>query len=139
MTKTVLDQIGGEDKLRDLVESFYDVIESHPKGAGIRKLHFRGQGVPHARVEQFNFLTGFLGGRRHYEEKHGHMDVRLMHAHVPISLVEAENWLDCMDIALERVGLSGPAIDRLRVVFRRVALMLVNDLDEWGVARTGSR
>ncbi|MGB5560654.1 MAG: group II truncated hemoglobin [Paracoccaceae bacterium] len=140
MAETVIALIGGEGKLRELVETFYDVVETDPLGANIAKLHLRGHGLGHVRTEQFNFLSGFLGGRRYYEEKHRHMDVRLMHAHVPISLEDAENWLKCMDIALEQVGLAGPHIDRLRQVFRRIALMLVNDLEAWGVpkAKVGS-
>ena len=63
------------------------------------------------------------------------MDVRLMHAHVPITNEDAENWLTCMSIALDKVGLAGPHIDRLGAVLRRIALMLVNDLDNWGVPR----
>jgi hemoglobin len=80
------------------------------------------------RAEQFNFLSGFLGGRRYYQEKHGHMDVRLMHAHIPITLQDAEDWLTCMDHALANNTLTGPKIDRLRTVLRRICLMLVNSL-----------
>ena len=81
--ETVLHQLGGEPALRKLVETFYDVVEADPVAANLRKLHLRGHGIDHARVEQFNFLSGFLGGRRYYADKHGHMDVKLMHAHVP--------------------------------------------------------
>ncbi len=133
MRDVMIDQIGGEDALRDLVEAFYDLVETAPEGETLRKLHLRGQGIPHARVEQFNFLSGFLGGRAHYREKHGHMDVRLMHAHVPISAQDAEDWLTLMDRALTDLGHEGPGVDRLRAAFRRVALLLVNDLGEWGV------
>lgn len=133
MRDVMIDQIGGEDALRDLVEAFYDLVETAPEGETLRKLHLRGQGIPHARVEQFNFLSGFLGGRAHYREKHGHMDVRRMHEHVPISAQDAEDWLALMDRALSDLGHHGPYTDRLRAAFRRVALMLVNDLGEWGV------
>jgi len=128
MVARMIDEIGGEKALRDLVEEFYDIIEKHPLGANILKLHFRGHGLNHVREEQFNFLSGFLGGRRYYEEKHHHMNLKLMHAHVPISLEDAENWLTCMDMALENVGQSGASVERLRTAFRRVALVLVNDL-----------
>jgi hemoglobin len=76
-----------------------------------------------------------MGGRKYYQEKHGHMDVKLMHEHVPITTEDAENWLTCMDRALEDLNLTGPGVERLRAVFRRVALMLVNDLAEWGEKR----
>ncbi len=135
MVRKLIDEIGGEDVLRNLVEHFYDLVEENPEGSQIVKLHKRGHGMGHARVEQFNFLSGFMGGRKYYQEKHGHMDVKLMHEHVPITTEDAENWLTCMDQALVDLKLTGPGVERLRAVFRRVALMLVNDLAEWGEKR----
>lgn len=128
---TALDDLGGEERLRGLVETFYDLIETLPEGSNLRRLHARGHGVPHARIEQFNFLSGFMGGRSYYKEKHGHMDVKLMHAHVPIRETDAENWLTCMQYALASEGHKGPHIDKLRQVLRRVALILVNDVPDW--------
>jgi hemoglobin len=125
--KNVITQIGGETALRDLVETFYDLVESEPRGENLRRLHFRGTGIPSARVEQFNFLCGFLGGRQHYREKHGHMDVKLMHAHVPIMTDDAEDWLFLMEQAVDTCGITGDLKSRLMTPFRRVALVLVND------------
>lgn len=127
MTQTVLDQIGGEDALRDLVEHFYDLVEELPEGQQIMSLHLQHHGLAHTRVEQFNFLSGFLGGRQYYLEKHRHMNVRDIHAHVPIQPQDAEDWLSIMDRTLDDLGHAGPHIDRLRATLRRVALMLVNN------------
>lgn len=128
---SVLDDIGGEPALRALVARFYDLVETLPQGANLRRLHARGHGIPHAREEQFNFLSGFMGGRHYYSEKHGHMDVKLMHAHVPIRLEDAENWLFCMNRALDDLGHDGPHVDKLRTVFARVATILINDVPDW--------
>ena len=68
-----------------------------------------------------------MGGRQYYKEVHRHMDVRLIHAHVPIMAEDAENWLTLMDWALADLGHQGPYIDQLRMAFRRVAMILVND------------
>lgn len=133
MKQTMLDEVGGEESLNKLVNDFYDLMETMPEGAEIKKLHARGHGLDHVRLEQFNFLSGFLGGRRYYEEKFGHMNVKQMHAHVPISEQDAEDWLTCMDAALDKNDLRGPEIDKLRAIFRRIALLLVNDLPAWGV------
>jgi hemoglobin len=142
---SILDRIGGEPVLKALVERFYDLVESHPRGRHLMSLHFRGHGLTHVRAEQFDFLSGFLGGRRYYEERHGDMDVRRVHAHVPIRVSDAEDWLALMDQAIADVGLAGPEVERMRATFRRVALVLVNaaedaDLTAWvppaqGVAR----
>lgn len=128
---TALDDIGGEDRLRVLVEHFYDLIETLPEGSNLRRLHGRGHGMDHARTEQFNFLSGFLGGRPYYKEKYGHMDVKLMHAHVPIRQVDADNWMLCMNKALDDEGHHGPHVDKLRAVFQRVATVLINDVADW--------
>jgi hemoglobin len=134
---SALEDIGGETRLRDLVKTFYDLIETLPEGANLRRLHGRGHGIAHARVEQFNFLAGFMGGRRYYMEKHGHMDVKLMHAHVPIRQEDADNWMVCMNKALDDEGHSGEHIEKLRAVFTRVATILVNDVPDW--EETGTR
>lgn len=124
---SVLDQMGGEPALRDLVETFYDMVETLPEAEQLRILHMDGHGFAHTRVEQFEFLSGFLGGRQYYMEKHRHMNVKDIHAHVPIRTQDAETWLDVMDKALAKVGQAGPHIDRMRATLRRVALILVND------------
>jgi hemoglobin len=133
MQKPLIERIGGEDGLRRLVEDFYDIVESSEDGTRLRKLHARGHGLAHARAEQFNFLSGFLGGRQYYFEKHRHMDLRRMHEHVPISADTAADWLRCMDQALDKGGHAGPEIDDLRATFRRICMMLVNDLADWGM------
>ena len=133
MVESILDQLGGEPALHRLVDHFYDLVETDPRGENLMRLHFRGHGLAHVREEQFAFLSGFLGGRRYYEEKHGSMEVRLMHAHVPIALEDAESWLALMDQAIAALGHSGPHVERMRTAFRRVALALVNNLKEWGL------
>ncbi|SMX42504.1 group II truncated hemoglobin [Octadecabacter ascidiaceicola] len=128
---TALDDLGGEAPLRALVETFYDLVETLPEGSNLRRLHSRGHGIDNARVEQFNFLSGFMGGRHYYKEKHGHMDVKLMHAHVPIRLADAENWLHCMNKALDDEGHVGPHVEKLKQVFARVATILINNVPDW--------
>ena len=128
----VIDRIGGEETVRALVERFYDLVETLPQGAQILHLHFRGHGMAHVRAEQFEFLTAFFGGRRSYAERHGHMNLREIHAHVPIRPEDAENWLLCMDMALADTGIADPLRSQIFKTFGRAAHMLVNR--EAGVA-----
>lgn len=123
----MIDQIGGEDGLRELVGHFYDLVESDPAAARLLELHLDGHGLAHTREEQFNFMSGFMGGRQYYLEKHRHMNVREIHAHVPIVQEDAELWLTMMDNTLRDLGHMTPATTRLRTTLRRVALMLVNN------------
>lgn len=127
MTETVLDKMGGEPALKRLVEHFYDLVEARPEGAQIVRLHMDGHGLAATRAEQVDFLCGFFGGRQHYKERHGHMNVKLIHEHIPIMAEDAEDWLALMDRALADLGHSGAHFERVRVTLRRVALALVND------------
>jgi hemoglobin len=123
----MIDQIGGEDGLRELVGHFYDLVETAPEAARLLELHMDGHGLAHTREEQFNFMSGFMGGRQYYLEKHRHMNVREIHAHVPIIENDAELWLSVMDRTLTDLGHMGTKVERLRATLRKVALMLVND------------
>lgn len=124
--KTMIDKIGGEPKVHELVDHFYDLIESLPQGAAIMTMHLKGHGLSHVRPAQFEFLCGFFGGRRYYHERHGHMNLREIHAHVEIRAEDAENWLSIMDIAMADSGVAEPMKSEIAATFRRAALMLVN-------------
>lgn len=126
-TKSVLyHRIGGESVLRALVTAFYDIIEHEPAGQDLLLLHMRGHGVAHSREEQFNFMSGFLGGPPLYVERYGHSDIRKMHEHVDIDAAAKDTWLQCMSMAVERIGLGGEAGDLLMQHLRTVATALVN-------------
>ena len=133
MTEALIDKIGGEDALRRLVTRFYDLMETLPEARDLHRLHFRGHGLDHTRVAQVEFMSGFMGGRAYYRERHGHMDLREIHAHVPIQERDAETWLAVWDQALQECGHEGPEIENLRRTVRRAALMLVNDVPDWRV------
>lgn len=120
------DRVGGENGVRALVETFYDIVEKEPEGQVLHILHMRGQGVAHSRIEQFNFLSGFLGGPRLYVEKFGHSDVRKMHEHVEIDAEARDAWLKCMSIAIDRVGLTADVKEALMAHFEPVAAKLKN-------------
>jgi hemoglobin len=124
--KTMIDKIGGEPKVHELVDHFYDLIEGLPQGEAIMTMHLKGHGLSHVRPAQFEFLCGFFGGRRYYHERHGHMNLREIHAHVEIRAEDAENWLSIMDIAMTDSGVAEPMKSQIAATFRRAALMLVN-------------
>ena len=122
----MIDRIGGEAAVHLLVDRFYDLIETLPQGAAIMDMHLRGHGLAHVRPEQFAFLCGFFGGRRYYHERHGHMNLREIHAHVEIRTQDAEDWLAVMDRAMTETGVAEPMGSQIAATFRRAALMLVN-------------
>lgn len=114
---TLLEAVGGESGLRCLVEAFYDIIEGDAAAEALHLLHLRGHGVNHSRIEQFNFLCGFLDGSKYYVLKHGHSHLNVMHRHVPIDSRMRDLWLACMDKAFVQVGLPEETASRLRKHF----------------------
>lgn len=123
---SLYEQIGGEAGVRRLVETFYDLVESHPAGRPVLLLQLRGHGIAHARIDQFNFLSGFFGGPRLFTERYGHSDVRKIHAHVVIDQEASDAWLTCMDMAIDQIGLAAGLKRQLMENFTRVAEALVN-------------
>lgn len=122
----MIHRIGGEDRARLPVDTFYDLIETLPQGGAILDKHLRGHGMSHVRSAQFEFLCGFLGGRRHYAERHGHMNLRDIHAHVGIRPQDARDWLAVMGRALAETGVGVGDSARIMQTLRRAALSLVN-------------
>ena len=122
----MIDRLGGEEKVHMLVDHFYDLIETLPQGQAIMTMHLQGHGLSHVRPAQFEFLCGFFGGRRYYHERHGHMNLREIHAHVEIRTQDAEDWLAVMDKAMGDVGVEDAIRAQLNTTLRRAALMLVN-------------
>src|SRR3954466_991097 len=90
-----------EDKLRVLVETFYDIIEKDPAAEELHLLHIRGHGLAHSRAEQFRFLSGFFGGAKLYVEKFGHANLKKIHEHMEIGPSLRKLWLDCMARAVK--------------------------------------
>ena len=122
----MIDRIGGEEKVHHLVDHFYDLIETLPQGKAIMEMHLKGHGLSHVRPAQFEFLCGFFGGRRYYYERHGHMNLREIHAHVEIRTQDAEDWLAVMDLAMKDTAVPADQAAQIMAAFRRAALSLVN-------------
>lgn len=112
-----------------MVNVFYDIVETNPEGHKLHLLHLRGNGIDHSRVEQFNYLSGFLGGPKLYVEKHGHSNVRNMHEHVEINSEAKDIWLKCMSVAIDHIGIVPTIKDKLMSNFTAIAERLVNRSD----------
>lgn len=92
------DWLGGEAKLRALVDCFYDLMDLEPAYAELRAVH--GSHLDAARDKLFWFLSGWLGGPNHYIERFGHPRLRMRHMPFAIGVRERDQWLACMDQAM---------------------------------------
>ncbi|HEY0824925.1 MAG TPA: group II truncated hemoglobin [Ramlibacter sp.] len=111
--------IGGEEKVKALVERFYDLMDLEPKYAALRASH--GTELERARQNLFWFLCGWLGGPQYYTDRFGHPRLRARHMPFRIGVVERDQWLACMDQAMEEVGVPAELRLRLRESFFQTA------------------
>jgi hemoglobin len=116
---TPYDWIGGEEKVRALVDRFYDLMDLEPRYAALRAVH--GTHLDKARQHLFWFLCGWLGGPQHYTDRFGHPRLRARHLPFPIGIKERDQWLACMDQAMGEVGIDPALRERLRESFFQTA------------------
>ena len=109
---TPFEQMGGDAGIRRLVDRFYDLMDTAPEAATIRRLH--ATSLKASRDKLHLFLTGWTGGPPVYVEKHGHPRLRMRHLPFTISTRERDEWLWCMDRALDEQEMP----DALRVMLR---------------------
>lgn len=95
---THFEEIGGAEAVRQLVDRFYDLMDTAPEAANVRALH--ATSLKSSREKLRLFMTGWLGGPPLYVEKHGHPMLRQRHFPFAIGTVERDEWLWCMDRAL---------------------------------------
>lgn len=121
---TPFEWIGGEARIKALVERFYDLMDLEPGYAVLRAAH--GTDLDNARQRLFWYLCGWLGGPPHYTDRFGHP--RLRARHLPqslggktIGLVERDQWLACMDQAMGETEVPEDLRARLREAFFKTA------------------
>lgn len=102
--ETPYDLLGGEAKLRELVERFYDLMDLEADYTGIRKLH--PTDLARSREKLFMFLSGWLGGPGLYAERYGHPMLRARHLPFAIGTAERDQWMQCMMRAMEETGVG---------------------------------
>jgi len=117
--ETPYEWIGGEQKVRALVERFYDLMDLETGYAALRAAH--GSTLEQARQRLFWFLSGWLGGPQHYTDRFGHPRLRMRHMPFSIGIQERDQWLACMDQAMGEVGVDEQLRARLRDSFFQTA------------------
>ena len=116
---TPFEWIGGQDKVRALVERFYDLMDLDPDYAALRAVH--GSELSEARQRLFWFLCGWLGGPQLYTERLGHPMLRARHLPFKIGILERDQWLACMDQAMGETGVDYALRKRLQQSFFQTA------------------
>ena len=118
-TQSAFELIGGQEKLRELVDRFYDLMELEPEFAAIRAMH--PTPTDSSRDKLYWFLSGWTGGPSLYIERFGHPRLRARHLPFAIGVAERDQWLRCMDMAMQEVNLPVPLQEGLKQAFFQTA------------------
>lgn len=122
---TPYEEIGGADAVSGLADAFYDVIEE--ESAVLRAM--LPPNTTNTRRKFAMYLSGWLGGPPLYEEKWGHPRLRMRHIPFPIGTSEAEEWMRCMRLAMNRTDIGEPLRTFLDERFAQLALHMRNKAD----------
>ncbi|MFM2346054.1 MAG: hypothetical protein RL654_807 [Pseudomonadota bacterium] len=116
---TPYEWVGGDTRVRQLVDRFYDLMDLEPAYRELRAAH--GTTLDEARDKLHWFLSGWLGGPDLYIERFGHPRLRMRHMPFSIGILERDQWVACMHQAMTEVQLDPALIERLTDSFMKTA------------------
>ncbi|HRC54740.1 MAG TPA: hypothetical protein PKU97_02405 [Kofleriaceae bacterium] len=127
---TPFDLMGGAERVRALVERFYDAMEAHePALTALHRCDEQGR-IPREFRDRFAlFLIGWLGGPQEYIERYGHPALRMRHARVIVDVAMRDAWLRAMTEAMDGEHVTGALRGFLDKRFAEVADFLRNVAD----------
>ncbi|RBA25692.1 group II truncated hemoglobin [Herminiimonas fonticola] len=116
---TLYELLDGETGVRALVDRFYDLMDLEPAFAGIRAMH--PTTLDGSRDKLFWFLSGWTGGPNLFVERFGHPRLRARHLPYAIATDERDQWLRCMEMAMQDVGIVPSLQEHLQKSFAETA------------------
>lgn len=129
MTNKSAYQLIGEDQgLKDLVKRFYDYMESLPQAKTIRDLHPDDLRSAHEKL--YMFLSGWMGGPDRYISAFGHPRLRARHLPFSIGTTERDQWLLCMQKALDDMDIDEAFKHHLMGSFANTAHHMINQPED---------
>ncbi|MBP6611860.1 MAG: group II truncated hemoglobin [Aquabacterium sp.] len=118
-TPTAYTLLGGDARVRELVDRFYDLMDLEPAYTELRAAH--GTTLDDARDKLYWFLSGWLGGPSLYIERFGHPRLRARHLPFAIGIKERDQWVACMSQAMVDVQVPDALVQRLQQAFMQTA------------------
>ena len=104
-TRSLYDEVGGEETFRLLIDRFYADVAQDPLLRALYPEDDLGPAAERLRM----FLIQYWGGPGTYSQLRGHPRLRMRHAPFRIGVAERDAWLGHMARALDSLGLSeGP-------------------------------
>ncbi|TGE76419.1 globin [Pseudoalteromonas sp. KS88] len=122
--KTPYQMMGGEQGARALSDRFYDIMASDEYAKPLYDMH--PQPLDRIRQVFFEFLSGWLGGPDLFVEQHGHPMLRKRHMPFPIDQDLRDQWMHCMNKALD-AEIDNPLLrEGLRKSLAQLASHMIN-------------
>jgi len=121
---TPYEVIGGEAAIRTLVEKFYYFMDTLPEAKGIRDMHQAD--LTSAESKLIKYMTGWLGGPNLYIEEYGHPMLRARHLPFAIGESERDQWMFCMNKAIEEVPMEPRLKTNLQTALQDLATHMIN-------------
>jgi hemoglobin len=112
-------QLLGAEGIQQLVNTFYDIMDTLPESAGLRAMH--AADLAPMKMKLAEYLTGWMGGPPVYSQKYGTVCMTTPHEPYHIGPAERDQWLLCMDKALQDTGASEELVEMLKIPLFRIA------------------
>lgn len=126
--KTMYDLIGGDQRVRELVDRFYDLMDLETDFATLRAMH--PPTLEGSRDKLYHFLSGWSGGPDLYTLRYGNAFLRARHLPFSIGTSARDQWLLCMVLAMQGLGIAEDDQDILLNAFFRTADWMRNKQGE---------
>lgn len=120
---TVFEAVGGKPFFVDLIDRFYDAVETDPV---LRPLY--PDDLTESRRHMVGFLSQYWGGPADYSAERGHPRLRMRHAPFVIGVAERDAWLKHMvdSIAAAEPSMPDGIADSMRGYFANAADHMIN-------------
>jgi hemoglobin len=113
----------GEEKIRSLVDRFYDLIaQSEIQDMFPKDLH-------QAKKDQADFMIQVLGGPSYYTDRKGHPRMRMRHFPFYITESKRQVWVNCYKEAIQKEGLESKVAETLINYLESFSRWMVNAKD----------
>ncbi|MDD5057867.1 MAG: group II truncated hemoglobin [Sideroxydans sp.] len=123
-TRSHYERIGGEEKVRALVQRFYQLMDTSPELQGVRKMH--AADLKGSEEKLFMFLSGWFNGPQLFVKKFGQPKLRQRHLPFAIGDAERDQWMLCMKQAMDDVVEDEALRKELLAAFGKVADFMRN-------------
>ena len=123
-TVTTYEKIGGEATVARLCDRFYELMDVTPQFKELREMH--PADLKSSRDKLYMFLSGWFGGPDLFVEQFGHPRLRARHMPFAIGVKERDQWVACMVLAMEEVGIEESVRARLLQNFFNTADFMRN-------------